>query len=349
MSLVQIIVITLVIPVFVRWFIFSIKKEEIPKENIVCMPKVLCILGNCGAILAGILIIGSFFFSIHPLIWVVLICVAVLSLVLLLVYNSLCIVYNEQQFCIKKFFFKRIYYYTDIQSMIPSAGTGYTLKMKAGSVRVDGLAIGAQEFLSFANTMYSKSGKGSCIPDSHGGIFHGYILNPWPMIILFCIPGIALLGFAVASTADYYITAFPPTELEETTIKILNCEQSFKDIQFETENGVLWIPEKAVSNFQNLQIEIQEQQLFQVVHEQWSNSTEPRACVWQITSNESIYATFDVSLEVYQHRQIMNIFGFWLACLIYWIFGALCYYVLDHAPQYPRLTSLIVRKEYHNF
>ena len=135
----------------------ELAKKYKPAENTVHMS--IWVLWGGYACLLGCLLLVVVFFVLHRLTFLVLSPLLLIAgLWLIVTYFSLTITYDDEGFCVKRYWGKPRYYsYTEIQGINYTDGYGFRLLMREGSVNVSTMADGKQDFYNYAARRMSGS------------------------------------------------------------------------------------------------------------------------------------------------------------------------------------------------
>lgn len=202
MPLSQVLIAAGLVPVLVNVLLYVFSTADGVRTDSVRMPRTLFWAGTIGGASCLCLTVFLSLFQRRMLWSVIAISAGLLSIVCVLAYYSIRIRYDEDTFLCRRFFSRKIWSYTDIEGVIPGANGDYTLVLKKGKIRVDGMAHGGAQFLSYAEDRHFAAGLGP-IPDVPGRLFHGNVVDPVPKAVLMCLPGVALTALAVWSIVEW--------------------------------------------------------------------------------------------------------------------------------------------------
>ena len=126
-------------------------REEL---DIVRMPKAALYTGLCFAMLClsamvHILRTGTQQMTLMPVL------LGAIAACFLLGYTQLRITYDEQQFTVWRWGFKRVYHYGSIRGVIPGKNGGYQLVTETAVIHVDSMAINGDVFLRYAQRRWT--------------------------------------------------------------------------------------------------------------------------------------------------------------------------------------------------
>ena len=147
MPLSQVLIAAGIVPVLVNILLYAFSTADGVRSDSVRMPRALFWAGTIGsASCLGLTVFLSLFQ--RRILWsVIAVSAGLLSIVCVLAYYSIRIRYDEDTFLCRRFFSRKIWSYTDIEGVIPGANGDYTLLLKKGKIRVDGMAHGGAQFL----------------------------------------------------------------------------------------------------------------------------------------------------------------------------------------------------------
>ena len=139
MPLSQVLIAAGLVPVLVNVLLYAFSTRDGVRSDSVRMPRALFWAGTIGnASCLGLTVVLSIF-RLRMLWSVIAISAGLLSIVCVLAYYSIRIRYDEDTFLCRRFFSRKIWSYTDIEGVIPGANGDYTLVLKKGKIRVDGM------------------------------------------------------------------------------------------------------------------------------------------------------------------------------------------------------------------
>lgn len=220
MPIEQVLVVVGLVPALVNVVLHILMRaKDTERAGIVCMPKLFFWIGSiCGVLCLAVMIISVVFG--FGMVWnVVGGSAGLLSIVFVLTYYSIYICYDQDTFMYRKLFIRKIGKYSEIKGVIPGANSDYTLVLKKGKMRVDGMAVGGGQFLSYAEERHLEAGLGP-IPDIPNVLFRGNVVDPVPKVVLMCLPGVALAVLAIWSAVEWCFTEIPCNSADGTGVLI---------------------------------------------------------------------------------------------------------------------------------
>ena len=340
MSLFQVLIIAGFIPVVVTWLLRFFSTNGLENEGSIRMPRGLLLIGIFCGLFCLVLTICSVLLKLGIMWHIILISSALLTFICILAYCSINVRSDSETFECTIFFFRRKYRYSDIRGIIPGANESYTLVMTNGKVHVDGMAVGGQQFLYYADKRCCEIGLGT-IPEIHNKIFHGNVVEPLPKIILVCFPGICLIVLSVLCLAEWSFLRIPGNLQEEKMVLSFSGEQG--DFLYFTSKGRnLRIDVNAVGNYNELELAISQNRQLNIIY---SQSDEETLEIWGISDNSATYASPEIVYDVEVKSGREGVLICWVITLCYWIFVAFFFYILEHAEKYPWIAMLLVKKD----
>ena len=352
MTALQVITIAFLIPSFVQIVCVILSKEKYRQKNVVQMPRLFLPLGLTLGILAGSISIICLFTTQTYVWYLIAVGLGLLSCLFLIIYNSLRITYDKNGFRVRRLFgHEKLYGYDAIDRVVMGSGSSYTLYLKNGKILVDSLAVGGEAFLIYADSRYSKTGLGACIPHSQSKLFHGYVLNPLEFVIIFVIVAVFMVGGAVFVTCVSVENLKMPNTAEYQDVRFEMGSEDNEWFVLKTREGNMRIALSVVSDTHALQMDIENGRAFDVAIEPWQLVNHvPTTYIWDLRSDNG---TEFVSAErVFADRRsnaVEAIMVIWSIVILYLLLAVWACHILNHAPEHPRLAALLVKKEYRNF
>lgn len=348
MHILEILTISFLVPLVSQGVIKLLSKEyETPAD--VHMPKFFKICGICGGAICSLAVILSFFFALSPLLWAIFASIALFSLLSICAYKSIQIRYDETYIYVKGLFCKKTYSYCDIKGVITGASEGYTLVFKSGKLRIDSLAVGRQEFLSYAEERFSDCDGCFAIPDIKNRLFNGNVIEPGPMVFFLCLPGVILLVFAVWMSIEMIFIKIPE-DLTESKIIVSQIEEQDSITYIYAADDRYYIFSEGLINTDALQKALSENNTLYVSYLPNKQREGGPNSIWYMSSeNGNIFATNQTVYDAEIKNAVKPFILWWVITIAWWLFVLVCFYILAHADKYPRMAALIVKKEYRNF
>lgn len=169
------------------------------------------------------------------------------------------------------------------------------------------------------------------------GLFNGYMLEPIPVMVILLILGIVLLVFLILSIHE--MTTFDiPSDLIEKNITVCSMYEENDYTMLVTDAEQYYVAACFVGS-------VQERDELTVMVEPHQNGYGMK--LWYVADSSGIiYAT---QQQVYSNAMKRERKSFYIilgANMLYWLCTFTGFYVVSHAPEYPRLARLFVRKEY---
>lgn len=328
----------------------SLVSTESARHGYVCMPKVfavLAIVGWCvtiGTTLASLILNGNDFCILASIV------ASVISLLCSVTYCSLRITYDGQGFWVKKFFGKAKYHTYDEICAITPGNQDATLRLKNANVFLDGLAVGRQEFLDYAEERYCAISGAFCIPDCPHWLFGGNVNDPWSIVIpvgmawLFVF--VAVLWLVCSGVHDICLI---PDTLTYDDIYVTSAVLEDGAIYMNTQNsrfvlsGDKLISESRIS-------EMVPGMLSVGYAAESGNGSDDLYEVWAITdSNGNDILRYETTKEY-----VVKGTGKSIAILVsfFTVFTALLglgYYVLCYPERYRIIANMLIKKEQRNW
>lgn len=340
MSLFQVLIIAGVIPAAVTCLLHLFPANGLANEGSVRMPKGLLLMGVFSGLFCLVLAVCSVLLKLGIVWHLLLISSALLAVICLLAYCSLTIGYDGKTFQCRTPFFKKRYRYSDIRGIISGANGSYTLIMTKGKVRVDGMAVGGQQFLDYADKRHYEIGLGA-IPEIQNQIFHGNVVEPIPKIILLCFPGICLIALSTLFLAEWCSFRIPENLQEEKMILSFSEKQG-EFLCFASKGRDLRVDRNAVGNYDELEMAILQNRELDIIYNLSDDGT---LKIWGISDNNAVYASPEMvyAAEVKSGRE--GVLICWAMTVCYWAFVAFFFYILNRAEKYPRIAALLVKED----
>lgn len=182
-------------------------------------------------------------------------------------------------------------------------------------------------------------------------LFNGYVREPIPMVIFPVIVAIAALFLAVSATADT-IRPTPPTSSAEAEEVFAGYEYAGPIFVLSAANGQEYdLPKNAIADDGLLERLTKDSAPVLVEYEVEADADETsRRDILSVSATDgtclvSRSATAQARLKN-THRSLLFLWGF---CILYLAFIISIYYFVSHAPKYPRIAALLVKKSNRNF
>ena len=352
MEIFQIIIIAIIVPGIVRCILKLFLCKRSTSENEVYMPRFFEVFGFACVFADLTILIFSFFTPLHPLIIIISLAVAAISTVSLCLFYSIRISYSAEKIVVSRFFKKTTFYYTDVKGVMPGSGNGYTLIFTNGKLRVDGLAVNAQQFLVFLEDQYTKTTGSYAIPDMKPKLFNGNVREPWQFVFLFCLIGIAISLLPLIASVDFLSTKSPPDRLTETQLVIDSLAERDSNLLLSSDTVTYYVPYDAISNMELLFDSVENKKPLRALYASVpaDENAQQEVGIWGLSDENGFVLTTPENVHKLKATQAIQQLAFlWMIAFAWWMFTLICFYFLKNAQKYPRIASLLVKEEYRNF
>ncbi len=219
---------------------------------------------------------------------------------------------------------------------------------------------GRREFIAELDTYYSKEVKdGYAIPEVEDVLFHGYVRKPVEFVAVFSLVNlllVALLCFSVfigikkvpeAKSKWVVLTGYSATwDGDRLNFKLPSMEQSI----FANHMKTSLTEDRYKQLCETIDSEVPLEVLVEA--ELWDNADEhPQKNIKILEMRDLNKVDLISSGEVSSAQKIefYKVIGIFSALLVVIAsFEVLFFYIISHAPKYPRLFAFLVREEYRN-
>lgn len=347
----QVVLIALAIPTIVQ-ICLAILPEEVNKSKCcVHMPQYFWVISVITGVICAVLGLVGWLKQLVICI-VFAICFGISSRAFSLMYRSLRIVYNETGFAVKRIFhFARQFSYEEIEAVtFGHSPLQFTLHTKKCRIFVDQLAVGQISFYKYMEGKYQEATGRRTIPRKEPRLFHGYVRDPGEIVFFPCLLLFLFIAAAVFMTNVSLKLLDAPKELLRRNVQITSWSTENDLVYFTTAYGKLRVQRDVIADFEVLQSDIDQGQTFSAMFEPNGNESEATGELWSLQDQEGIsLVSQEIVMTNNQKIARKNIGILWTMALTYSLLLCGGYYILCHAPAYPRLASLLLKKEYRNF
>ena len=180
-------------------------------------------------------------------------------------------------------------------------------------------------------------------------LFNGYVRNPVPMVFFAVFVAIALLILALWATIDSF--GSKQYSISAVAEVFVEYKQDGPIVELLTVNGQRYdLPTDAVSDNTLLQELIKSSVPVWVEYSIRLDAVENSRNVLSISAlDNSSIISIDAIAQARLEDKYIALCVLWGACLLYLTFLVTSYYFISHAPQFPHISSLLVREPYRNF
>ena len=317
------------------------------ESNCVHMPIWFLVLGLCGGFITCVAIIVSIFVQLNQVAIVLLVSITIISLALLLGYFSCRIQYNEEYICVTKLFSVKKYTYHDIRGIKFRGNDGFSLITQKGNIHIDGFALGKEKFYEFIEQILADNQCAVSVIENR--LFNGYVLAPEQFVIFLGLPYVGLIILSAMASWEL-VSIHIPQNLITTRIVFESAERDNNSIVFRDSEAEYWILADAINDSESVLSAVLQSKAIVLKYQkptETDNTTVNR--IWYLEVDAHAYASPESVFQARFEDGLRTITMLWCVTLAWMMFMSGVFYVLSHAPQYPRLAAMIVKKEYLNF
>ncbi len=210
---------------FIQKITEALKKPKKAKGRQVYLPIFLLFLGITECLVVFAIMLAAYFSgaSMGDLIGISLL--SLLGIILILGYLNCRVTYDENGFTAKNIIgIKRQYRYSDITGISKGRRDQY-LYVGKRKILLDEIAIGKNEFLSFARKQYRISHSGQSIPQTvKKDIFNGHIDNPGEFIFIYAMLAVISIGCTILCVV-FLLSPLKEEDTMHKTVAFISCEQ----------------------------------------------------------------------------------------------------------------------------
>ena len=333
-----------------------------PQKNVLYYSKILVAVALASTLLACIISTYCLFTVFSKVALVLVLLFLLCGSILLYVYCRWRVAYGNGQFEIRPCFRrKRVYTMGEICGI--SKGTSSTiLHLQKGKLRLDGFVRNRESFIDETEQYYCNVlQKGVALPDVPDKLFHGYLQNPQSFVVLFLFLD---LFFLACIAVSLHITLLEMHPSSDILIPMVLTDYS---VQWEDDSLHILSPEMRQPYYLNhvktalsdarysslcYALSKTDPLVVYVEQDNYEDAKQNDCSYLKIKAMHSQDGQQLVSLEEAANSAwIESRTGLILLSTILLLalaFECLFFYVVNRAPQYPRLFRLLVKENWRN-
>lgn len=178
-------------------------------------------------------------------------------------------------------------------------------------------------------------------------LFNGYVADPVPIIFFVVFIGLSLTILPIWATHDILNTEENLT-LRETYEEIVEYDNDGPLILFISQTNRFSVLRDAI-DIEKLIVAIEEREICKIQYIE-SEKNETYHSVVNVVSSAGKEIVIQQNVKnAHKENNIKSLTILWSVCIVYWVLTITSYYIISNAPRYPKLASLLIRKEYRNF
>ena len=179
--------------------------------------------------------------------------------------------------------------------------------------------------------------------------FNGYVRNPRIIVFMTAIVGIFAFSIAILCTF-LLIVQSGSVDLQQITTQINQIEEKETVIYLHTDMGVFSIPDELLHDNAELENCVENKKYFSIQYKPLSKNSEIQGSVWELVDSDGMrYLDAETTREYRQDNYWHMTSIAWILVGVYTLITWGIWYCLSHAPKYPHLAALLVRKQWRNF
>lgn len=320
-------------------------REPFPGGRTVQMPRVILVVQIAFAGFSVAIYFIGIYFSLLDWVWIVAFVLAAVSFGCAVTYYYQVIRYDKSAFAVQRFFKTCEFHYEDIERIVLGYA-GYTLYVNGRIIYIYKIASGKDDFLQYAVKQHGKSAKDDLIVEKKI-LFHGFVWNPWEIVITLCVVIVFLIG--VSSYVTWSIVKSEPQMPDSFSVievQFEGYEEYGRTLTLFTFDQQMQVSTDDISNKEALLSLVSGSEKFLLsLSAETASEDDISLQIWKL---QSIDGTIFVSPEtVIQNRKIQSIESLavlWGIAILGCAFSFLVFYVCNHADKHPKLMKLILRK-----
>lgn len=337
------IILFLILSLFFEVLCFA--RNAFPDGRTVRMPRIILLIQIAFAGFSVAIYFTGICFSPLDWAWIVAFVLAVVSFGCAVTYYCQIIRYDKSVFSAQRFFKTYEFRYEDIERIVIGYA-GYTLHVNGKIIYICKIASGKDDFLQYAVEQHCESTKDDLIIEKKIP-FHGFVWNPWEIVITLCV--VMIFSIGVSGYVTWSIVKSEPQIPDSLSVmeaQFEGYEEYDRTLTLFTSNQQMQVFTDDISNKEALLSLVRDGEKFSLsLSTETENENDIPIKIWKLQSADgTIFVSPETVIQNWKTQAIESLAVLWGIAILVCAFSFFVFYVCNHADKHPKLVKLILRK-----